>query len=125
MLPLPASVSETLNPVIDRFVASFTDGALDTVFTGASFIGLTVMATVSLSVSKPPAPVLPPSLVLMVNVSLPLKFCVPRYTTAFAPASVALMAVSVPVRVTVPLPLSVIPADVSPLAMLFATVMVP
>jgi len=42
------------------------------VTTGWSFIGLTVIATVSVSVFAPPVPVLPLSLVRTVSVSAPL-----------------------------------------------------
>ena len=41
-------------------------------FTGASFTGRTVMATVLVAVREPPAPVLPRSLVVMVRLADPL-----------------------------------------------------
>jgi len=47
------------------------------VLTGASFAAVTVIATVSLSGSGPPVPVLPASLVNTVSVSLPLKLATP------------------------------------------------
>ena len=71
MLPLAASVSAMLRPVMVSGVSSAVVCAVGTVLTGASLTALTVMATVSVSVSAAP-PVLPPSLVVMLKVSAPL-----------------------------------------------------
>ena len=73
----PASTSLTLRALPlalenTRVVSSLTDCAVGTVCTGASLTALTVMATVSLSVSVPPAPVLPWSDVVKLRVALPL-----------------------------------------------------
>jgi hypothetical protein len=46
------------------------------VFDGASLTASTVMATVSVSLFAPPAPVLPWSFVTICNVELPPKFSV-------------------------------------------------
>ena len=67
-----ASTSDTLIPAIGRFVSSLAVWAPATVLIGASFIGLTVIDTVSVSVSVPPEPVLPRSVVVTVSVSGPL-----------------------------------------------------
>ena len=72
-VPVPASTSAMLRPVMVRAVSSLVVSVVKgTVLTGASLTALTVMAMVSESVKVPPLPVLPPSLVSMVNVSLPL-----------------------------------------------------
>ena len=62
--PLPAEKTSA--------VSSLVVCAAGTLFTGASLTALTVMLTVSVSVSVPPAPVLPRSLVTMVRVAGPL-----------------------------------------------------
>jgi len=76
-LALPASTSliEIALPVAVLNVSvpsSFIVCAAGTLFTGASFTGLTVIATVSVSLSGPPEPVLPWSLVVTVRLALPL-----------------------------------------------------
>ena len=65
------STSATDTPAIDSAVSSLTLCAPGTVLTGGSFTGLTVIATVSVSVSDP-------SNVETVNVSEPLKSGLPR-----------------------------------------------
>ena len=72
MLPLAASVSAMLRPVMVSGVSSDVVCAVGTVLTGASLTALTVMATVSVSLRLPPVPFLPPSLVLMLKLSAPL-----------------------------------------------------
>ena len=64
------STSATETPAIGRVVSSLTVCAPGTVLTGASFTGLTVMATVSVSVAVP-------SPVVTVSVSEPLKSRLP------------------------------------------------
>ena len=64
------STSATETPAIGRAVSSATLCAPGTVLTGASFTGLTVIATVSVSVAVP-------SLVATVSVSAPLKLGLP------------------------------------------------
>src|SRR5262249_53472460 len=58
--------------------SSVTEPAPGPEITGASLTGVTVIATVSWSCCAPPDPVAPPSLVVIVSVSLPLKFAAPR-----------------------------------------------
>jgi hypothetical protein len=65
------STSLTLTPLIASTVSSFTLCAPGTVFSGTSFTGLTVIATVSASV----APF--PSVDSTVSVSAPLKSTLP------------------------------------------------
>ena len=65
------STSATNTPVISRVVSSLTLCAPGTVLSGGSLTGLTVIATVSVSVSDP-------SNVETVNVSEPLKSGLPR-----------------------------------------------
>ena len=48
-----------------------------TVKLGASLTAVTLMVTLSASVSAPPLPVLPLSLVVMLSASAPLKFRLP------------------------------------------------
>ncbi len=74
---VPASTSAILRPVMDRLVSSFTVWAVGTALSGASLTAVTVMATASVSVRVPPVPVAPPSLVVTVRVSLPLKLGLP------------------------------------------------
>ena len=64
------STSATDTPAMDSAVSSLTLCAPGTVLTGASFTGLTVMATVSMSCAVP-------SLVVTVSVSEPLKLRLP------------------------------------------------
>ena len=64
------SASATDTPVMGSAVSSLTVCAPGTVLTGASFTGLTVMATVSMSVAVP-------SPVVTVSVSEPLKLRLP------------------------------------------------
>ena len=71
-VPVPASASAMARPVITLAVSSLVLCAPGTELTGASLTALTVMAMVSVSVSVPPLPVLPPSDVNMVKVSAPL-----------------------------------------------------
>ena len=59
--------------------------------TGGSFTALTVIVRVSLSVSVPPVPVLPRSLVSIVSVTLPLKLADGLNVIPVACASVALI----------------------------------
>ncbi len=73
----PASTSAMLRPVTDRLVSSFTVWAVGTVLAGASLTANTVIATAVVSVKAPPVPVAPPSLVVTVRVSLPLKLALP------------------------------------------------
>ena len=75
----PASTSDTemalpLEVEKTRFVSSATVCVPGTLFTGASLTALTVMLTVSVSLSGPPAPVLPLSLAVTVSEAEPLKF---------------------------------------------------
>ena len=70
-LPLPASTSATLRPLMTFAVSSSVLKAAGTVLTGASLTAVTVMATVSVSVKAAP-PVLPPSLVVTLRVSAPM-----------------------------------------------------
>ena len=72
--PLPASTSATETPLTTTEVSSFVVSEAGLVRTGASLTAVTVIASVSVSVSAPPAPVLPPSSLVMVSVSAPLKF---------------------------------------------------
>src|SRR5262247_4124590 len=113
-LELPASTSaiEMALPLAVENVSvpsSFMVWAAGRVLTGASFTELTVMATVSTSVSGPPEPVLPWSLVVTVRLALPLKLLVGANTR---PLRAVLMLAKLPVTVTVavPLPLTVRPA---------------
>ena len=76
MLEPPASTSLMDRPVIALVVSSAVVCATGTVLIGASLTAVTVMATVSTSVSVPPEPVLPLSLVVIVNVAAPLKLAV-------------------------------------------------
>ena len=71
-LPAPASTSAIETPVRTQATSSVTVIETGTVFTGASFTALTVMLTTSLSVSTPPAPAKPRSLVRMVRLAGPL-----------------------------------------------------
>ena len=64
------SLSATETPAIGSTVSSATLCAPGTVLTGASFTGLTVIATVSVSVAVP-------SVVATVSVSAPLKLRLP------------------------------------------------
>src|SRR5882672_10581155 len=101
-MALPAALENVSVP------SSFMAWAAGTVFTGASFTALTVMATVSTSVWAPPEPVLPKSLVVTVRLALPLKLPVGANTRPF---NAVLMLARLPVTVTVPVPL---PLTVSP-----------
>ncbi len=56
---VPASTSEIEMPLIAKVASSSTACAPGTVFAGPSFKALTVIATVSVSVNAPGAPVLP------------------------------------------------------------------
>src|SRR5215468_5795452 len=91
--------------------SSFMVWAAGTVLTGASFTELTVMATVSTSVSGPPEPVLPWSLVVTVRLAAPLKLAVGANTRPF---SAVLMLARLPVTVTVAVPLPVTVRPVVP-----------
>src|SRR5882724_5567837 len=108
-MALPLSLQNVSVP------SSFMAWATGTVFTGASFTALTVMATVSTSVLAPPEPVLPKSLVVTVRLALPLKLPVGWNTR---PLRAVLMLARLPVTVTVPVPLPetvrpAVPASVS------------
>src|SRR5882724_6004307 len=119
-LLLPASTSAmemALPPALENVSvpSSFMAWATGTVFTGASLMALTVMATVSVSPSAPPEPVLPRSLVVTVRLAAPLKLPVGANTR---PLRAVLMLARVPVTVTVPVPLPLtvrpaVPASVS------------
>src|SRR5882724_6416745 len=119
-LPAPASTSaiEMALPLATEKVSapsSFMAWAAGTVLTGASLTALTVMATVSTSLSGPPEPVLPWSLVVTVRLAEPLKLPVGWNTR---PLMAVLMLARLPVTVTVPVPLPltvrpVVPARVS------------
>ena len=65
---------------------------------------MTVMVRVSTSVSVPPVPVLPPSLVVIVRVTDPFIFTTGTKTGADAPARNALISASSPERTSVPVP---------------------
>ena len=78
MTPPAASTSAIEMPVIARSVSRSTYCASGSVTIGASFTAATVMATVFVSVSTPPEPVLPPSFAVTVSVSEPLKSRPPR-----------------------------------------------
>src|SRR5882724_6423846 len=116
----PASISAmemALPPALLKVSvpSSFMAWATGTVFTGASFTALTVMATVSTSVLAPPEPVLPRSLVVTVRLALPLKLPLGANTRPF---NAVLMLARLPVTVTVPVPLPLtvrpaVPASVS------------
>ena len=54
-----------------------------TVTVGASFTGLTMIGTESVSVSGPPGPEFPKSLLVTTSASLPLKFRFGRYCKPF------------------------------------------
>ena len=71
-VPASASASAMARPVMTLAVSSLVLCAPGTVLTGASLTALTVMTMVSVSVSVPPLPVLPPSDVNRVNLSSPL-----------------------------------------------------
>ena len=75
------------------------------------------MVAVSVSLRAPPEPVLPPSLLVMVSVTLPLALAAGVNTGWLAPAaSQALMLATVPVSVSVPVPepVTVTPPDEVP-----------
>ena len=84
--PPPASTSATESPVSASGVSSLTVKAAGRVLTGASLTGARVMVLVSRSVSGPPAPVLPPSLVSIVSVTGPLALAAGVKTGAAAEA---------------------------------------
>ncbi len=74
---VPPSASATrmpLPPPVEKIsgVSSSSVRRAGTALVGASPTGLTVRPTVSVSLLAPPAPVLPPSSVMTVRVSLPL-----------------------------------------------------
>ena len=73
MVPLPASASAIDKPVRPSVPSSPIVKVPGSVLTGASLTALTVIVLVSLSVSVPPLPLLPPSLVVMVSWTVPLK----------------------------------------------------
>ena len=72
MLPLAASMSATLRPVMTLEVSSAVVCAPGTVLTGASLTALTVRATLPEADLLPPVPVLPPSATVTLRASLPL-----------------------------------------------------
>src|SRR5215813_5260477 len=111
LLPASTSAMEMALPLATEKVSvpsSFMVWAAGTLFTGASSTALTVMATGSVSLSGPPEPVLPWSLVVTVRLAAPLKLAVGWNTRPF---SAVLMLPRLPVTVTVPVPL---PLTVSP-----------
>ena len=69
---LPSAASEMARPVMALLVSSLVVCATGTVLTGASFTAVILMTKLSVSVSGPPAPVFPPSLVVIVNTTVPL-----------------------------------------------------
>ena len=74
MLPtIPASKSNALMPSSPTLVSSLVMKLPGRLFNGASLTANMVMMLVSVSISIPPTPVLPPSLVVIVSVTLPLK----------------------------------------------------
>ncbi len=72
MVPLAASMSAMARPESWTPVSSLVVNVAGSVLTGASLTGVMVMLRVSISVSVPPEPVLPPSLVVMVRTTVPL-----------------------------------------------------
>ena len=78
---------------------------------GASFTGFTVIVRVSTSVSVPPEPVLPPSLVVMVSVTAPFALATGANDGADDPPRNALMFAKVPESTidAVPDPVTVTP----------------
>src|SRR5262252_9545368 len=118
LLPASTSAMEMALPLATLKVSvpsSFMVCAAGTLFTGASLTAFTVMATESTSLSGPPEPVLPWSLVVTVRLAAPLKLPVGWNTRPF---SAVLMLARLPVTVTVPVPLPltvrpVVPASVS------------
>ena len=73
IVPVAESKSNMLMPFSATLVSSLVAKLPGRLFSGASLTASTVMVLVSASVSMPPTPVLPPSLVVMVSVMLPLK----------------------------------------------------
>ena len=74
MLPkAPASKSNALMPSSPTLMSSLVMKLPGRLFSGASLTANMVMMLVSISVSMPPTPVLPPSLVVIVSVTFPLK----------------------------------------------------
>ena len=72
-----ASTSATRSPVTARSTFSLVASAPGTVSTGASLMALTVIGTLSMSLSAPPSPLRPRSLVVTVRVSVPLASALP------------------------------------------------
>ena len=73
IVPVAESKSNMLIPTSPTLVSSLVVKLPGRLFSGASLTASTVMVLVSTSVSTPPTPVLPPSLVVIVSVTLPLK----------------------------------------------------
>ena len=70
----PASTSDTDSPANTTGALLLPAKVAGKVLTGASLTAARVMMLVSVSVLMPPVPMLPPSLVVMVNTTSPLKF---------------------------------------------------
>ena len=73
IVPVSESKSKMLMPSSPRLVSSLPVKLPGRLLSGASFTATTVMVLVSTSLSTPPTPVLPPSLVVIVSVTSPLK----------------------------------------------------
>ena len=82
--PVPASTSATARPVRASGVSSLTEKAGGRVLAGASLTGARVMVLVSVSLSAPPAPVLPLSLVTIVRPTGPVALAAGVKTGAAA-----------------------------------------
>ena len=118
MVPAAASTSAMERPLNCTLVSSFVLKLAGSVFTGASFTAFTVIVRVSTSVSVPPVPVLPPSLVVIVNVTDPLALLAGTKLGADVPPRKELIFASVPesVSVAVPDPPTVTPPAVAPVS---------
>ena len=73
IVPVSESKSKMLIPLKPRLMSSLVMKLPGRLFSGASLTASTLMVLVSTSVSMPPTPVLPPSLVVIVSMTLPLK----------------------------------------------------
>ena len=114
---MPANKLATVAPPGDGMSSSTATSAAPPEATGASFTAVTVMPTLSLSLRAPPVPLLPRSLVVIASDAAPLKSAVGANTSPF---SAVLIALAVPVKVIVALPLAppvivrpTVPASVS------------
>ncbi|MDT4805815.1 hypothetical protein FQZ97_386310 [compost metagenome] len=98
-LPAPASTSLMLMPVSAVVTSSFTAMVAGAVSVGASLTAATCRVTVSLALLAPPLPVLPPSSMLAVRVTLAVALLAVMKATLLA-AMKALMLAMLPVRVS-------------------------